>query len=85
MTTTFTICPYFPEAECDYSGATGEAVEVTSSDGALQKVVLSFNELKRHIRRRYRQEERLKGHGQFAPLPEITSSDHEDSPVALTT
>lgn len=44
-----------PEAECEYSGRTGEAVEISADDGSVRHAVISIPELTKLLRFRYRQ------------------------------
>jgi hypothetical protein len=46
---------FHPDAECEYSGRTGEAVEISTSDGSIQHAVVCFKELTKLLRFRHRQ------------------------------
>lgn len=52
---------FLPQAECDYSGRTGEAVEISTDDGTIQHAVISLAQLGKLLRFRHRQEERRTG------------------------
>lgn len=54
---------FHTEAECEYSGKTGEAVEVSSSDGTIQHAVICIAELTKLLRFRHRQHEKQNGNG----------------------
>jgi hypothetical protein len=47
-----------PEAECEYSGKTGEAVEFSTEDGSIKNAVISIAELGKLLRFRHRQAEK---------------------------
>jgi hypothetical protein len=47
-----------PEAECDYSGKVGEAVEISTEDGSIQHAVICIPELTKLLRFRHRQGEK---------------------------
>jgi hypothetical protein len=49
---------FHPEAECDYSGKVGEAVEVSTADGTIQHAVICVAELRKLLRFRHRQGEK---------------------------
>ena len=49
---------FMPEAQCDYSGRTGEAVEISADDGSIQHAVISMPELTKLLRFRHRQQQR---------------------------
>ncbi len=50
-----------PEAECELSGKTGEAVEISTGDGAIRHAVISLPELAKLLRFRHRQAEKQSG------------------------
>jgi hypothetical protein len=50
-----------PEAECEYSGKIGEAVEISTEDGSIQHAVISLPELAKLLRFRHRQGEKQNG------------------------
>jgi hypothetical protein len=41
---------FLPQAECEYSGRTGEAVEISADDGSVRKAVVSLPELTKLLR-----------------------------------
>ena len=46
------------EAECEYSGKTGEAVEISTTDHTIQHAVICMAELTKLLRFRHRQQEK---------------------------
>ena len=54
---------FHPEAECEYSGKTGEAVEISTADGSIRHAVVCFKELTKLLRFRHRQGEKQSGNG----------------------
>jgi hypothetical protein len=62
-----TIHAFRSEAECDYSGRAGEAVEISTADGSIQRAVISLAELGKLLRFRHRQQERQAGGAKPAP------------------
>ena len=60
----FQIHSFLPEAECEYTGRTGEAVEVSADDGTISHAVISLSQLTKLLRFRHRQ--RAKQDGQPA-------------------
>ena len=54
------------EAQCEYSGKTGEAVEISTSDGTIQHAVICIAELTKLLRFRHRQHEKQNGNGKIA-------------------
>ena len=54
---------FHPDAECDYSGKTGEAVEISTSDGTIKHAVICIPELAKLLRFRHRQHEKQNGNG----------------------
>lgn len=50
-----------PEAECEYSGKVGEAVEISTEDGNIQHAVICMSELTKLLRFRHRQEDKKNG------------------------
>lgn len=53
-----TIHTFLTEAECELSGRTGEAVEISAVDGSIRHAVISLRELAKLLRFRHRQEEK---------------------------
>lgn len=51
------------EAQCEYSGKVGEAVEISTSDGTIQHAVICIAELTKLLRFRHRQQEKQNGNG----------------------
>ena len=49
---------YLPEAECEYSGRSGEAVEISADDGSIRRAVVSIPELAKLLRFRHRQQQK---------------------------
>lgn len=58
MRTPLIVSNYFPEATCDLSGRTGEAIEVSSEDGSIRNAVVCFAEFQKLLRFRHKQETR---------------------------
>jgi hypothetical protein len=56
-----------PDAECEYSGRTGEAVEISSADGTIDHAVISFPELTKLLRFRHRQQSKQPGERRTPP------------------
>lgn len=54
------------DAECEYSGKVGEAVEISTSDGTIQHAVVCMAELTKLLRFRHRQQEKQNGNGKVA-------------------
>jgi hypothetical protein len=52
---------FHTEAQCEYSGKTGEAVEISSCDGTIQHAVICMAELTKLLRFRHRQHEKQNG------------------------
>jgi hypothetical protein len=52
---------YKPEAACEYSDRTGEAVEISTDDGTIQHAVISIPELTKLLRFRHRQQAKQTG------------------------
>ena len=52
---------FLPEAECEYTGRTGEAVELSSDDGTIDHAVVSIRELTKLLRFRHRQQAKQNG------------------------
>lgn len=50
-----TIHAFHPDAECEYSGKIGEAVEISTADGTIQHAVICIRELTKLLRFRHRQ------------------------------
>lgn len=46
---------FHPEAECEYSGKVGEAVEISTADGSIHRAVICIAELTKLLRFRHRQ------------------------------
>ncbi len=67
-----TIHAFRPEAQCDYSGRAGEAVEISTADGSIQHAVISLPELGKLLRFRHRQQERQAGGAK--PASTVTKS-----------
>ena len=57
---------FHADAECEYSGKTGEAVEISTSDGTIQHAVICMAELTKLLRFRHRQHEKQNGNGKVA-------------------
>lgn len=53
---------FLPEAECEYTGRTGEAVEISSDDGSLDHAIISIPQFTKLLRFRHRQEAKQNGH-----------------------
>lgn len=49
---------FLPEAECEYSGRTGEAVEISADDGSIRRAIVSVPELAKLLRFRHRQQQK---------------------------
>ena len=49
---------FLPNAECEYSGRTGEAVEVSADDGSIRRAVVSIPEPGKLLRFRHRQQQK---------------------------
>lgn len=47
-----------PQAECEYSGKSGEAVEISTDDGSIQHAIICIAELAKLLRFRYRQQDK---------------------------
>ena len=56
-----TIHSYKPEAACEYSDRTGEAVEISTEDGTIKHAVISIPELAKLLRFRHRQQAKHNG------------------------
>lgn len=56
-----TIHSFKPEAACEYSDRTGEAVEISTDDGTIDHAVISIPELTKLLRFRHRQEAKQNG------------------------
>ena len=54
---------FHAEAECEYSGKNGEAVEISTSDGTIQHAVICMAELTKLLRFRHRQHAKQNGNG----------------------
>ena len=54
------------DAECEYSGKVGEAVEISTNDGTIQHAVICMTELTKLLRFRHRQHEKQNGNGKVA-------------------
>jgi prephenate dehydratase len=52
---------FLPQAECEYSGKTGEAVEVSTDDGSIRHAVICIAELAKLLRFRHRQQDKQSG------------------------
>lgn len=57
---------FLTEAQCEYSQKTGEAVEISTSDGTIQHAVICMAELTKLLRFRHRQREKQNGNGKVA-------------------
>ena len=57
---------FHTDAQCEYSGKTGEAVEISTSDGTIQHAVVCIPELTKLLRFRHRQHEKQNGTGKVA-------------------
>lgn len=57
---------FHTDAECEYSGKSGEAVEISTSDGTIQHAVICMAELTKLLRFRHRQHEKQNGNGKVA-------------------
>lgn len=49
---------FLPEAQCEYSRKTGEAVEISATDGSIRKAIVSMPELAKMLRFRYAQQQK---------------------------
>ena len=56
-----TIHSFRTDAECEYSGKAGEAVEISTDDGSIQHAVICMAELTKLLRFRHRQGEKRNG------------------------
>lgn len=54
---------FHSDAECEYSGKVGEAVEISTSDGTIQHAVICIAELTKLLRFRHRQHEKQNSNG----------------------
>ena len=54
---------FHTDAECEYSGKSGEAVEISTNDGTIQHAVVCMAELTKLLRFRHRQHEKQNGNG----------------------
>ena len=54
---------FHADAECEYSGKQGEAVEISTADGTIQNAVICMAELTKLLRFRHRQHEKQNGNG----------------------
>ena len=59
---------FHADAECEYSGKQGEAVEISTADGTIQNAVVCFAELTKLLRFRHRQGAKQNGNGQSKPI-----------------
>ncbi|MBI2806068.1 MAG: hypothetical protein HYX68_13895 [Planctomycetes bacterium] len=57
---------FHSDAECEYSQKTGEAVEISTTDGTIQHAVICIPELTKLLRFRHRQHEKQNGNGKVA-------------------
>jgi hypothetical protein len=64
-----TIHCYKPEAQCEISERTGEAVEISSDDGTINHAVISIPELTKLLRFRHRQQAKQNGNGTSSRKP----------------
>jgi len=64
MRTNIIVSNFFPEGTCDWSGKTGEAIEVSLDDGSITKAVVCFSEFQKLLRFRHKQDSKN------APRPE---------------
>jgi hypothetical protein len=60
---------FLPEAQCEYSGKTGEAVEISTDDGSIQHAVICIAELTKLLRFRHRQRDKQNGRTSSLPRP----------------
>ncbi len=56
-----TIHMFKPDAQCEYSGKTGEAVEISTQDGSIDHAVICMAELTKLLRFRHRQQDKKNG------------------------
>lgn len=49
------ISAYYPDATCDLSGKTGEAIEVTAEEAGVNLAIMSFKEFQKFLRFRFKQ------------------------------
>ncbi len=62
----YTIHRYLKKAKCEYSNREGEAVEISSEDGSIDRAILSFAELQKLLRFRQSQADKKNGTAQKA-------------------
>lgn len=58
---------FLPEAECEYTGRSGEAVEISTDDGTIDHAIVSIKELAKLLRFRHRQQAKQNGHPRDSP------------------
>ena len=61
LTKEITVHAFCTEAQCEYSGKTGEAVEISTADGSIQHAVICMAELTKLLRFRHRQHDKQNG------------------------
>ncbi len=78
LTKEITVHAFHNEAECEYSGKTGAAVEISTADGSIQHAAICMAELTRLLRFRHRQQDKQNGaaNGQPEPLPSADRTAH---------
>ncbi len=59
---------FLPQGECDWSGKSGESVEISAGDGSINQAVISIPQLTNLLRFRHRQGDKHQANGTSASV-----------------